>query len=143
MDLPQQEGSKRFAGLTVEIVTSGIVAGSLLAVESELATLMRRCPAGERELMPAVLKADFDGVLSLDPGEIVGELPAVVGQESEFPPTVLIRWSCRVWCPGSRSVAVRQSPLSSPPPVATAAPGVPVPESAAASLRRQTADFRP
>ena len=39
--------------------------------------------------MPAVLEADFDCVLSLDPGQIVGKLPAIVGQESELPPPVL------------------------------------------------------
>ena len=36
MNLPQQEGGKRFAGLTIEIVTGSIVTRSLQTVESEL-----------------------------------------------------------------------------------------------------------
>ena len=89
MHLSQQERGKRFAGLAVKIVTCRIISGSLLTVESELATLIAGRPSREWELMPAILKADFDGVLSLDPGQVVGKLPAIVGQESEVSPAIL------------------------------------------------------
>ena len=39
--------------------------------------------------MPAVFEADFDGVLALHPGQVVGELPAIVRQEAELTPAVL------------------------------------------------------
>ena len=67
MDLSQQEGGKRFAGLAVEIVARGIVAGGLQTIESELSTFVGRRPTSVRELMPAVFEADLNGVLSLDP----------------------------------------------------------------------------
>ena len=39
--------------------------------------------------MPPVFKAKFDGVLTFYPGQVVGELPTVVGQEAKFSPTIL------------------------------------------------------
>ena len=112
----------------VKIVAGGVITGGLQTVEGELATLVAGRPAREWELMPAVFKADFDGVLTLHPGQVVGELPAIVGQEPKFSPAILTRESCRGWLPwksinGGPAVWSR-----SPPPASDCCARGPVPK---------------
>src|ERR1700709_2059608 len=89
VDLAQKEGRKRIPGLPREIVASCVVASRFQIVKDEVAALRAGRPSRERELVPTILKADFNGVLPFDPREVVGELPAIVGQEAKFPPAVV------------------------------------------------------
>src|SRR5215470_11379935 len=88
VNLSQQERSEGLAGRSGKIVALCVITGGFLVVELEVASLRARGPSGKRELMPAVFEADFNRVLALHPREIVGELPAIVGQEAELPPTI-------------------------------------------------------
>src|SRR6266496_101084 len=89
MYLTKQERSKRLARLATQIISLGVISRGFQVVEIESATCCAFGPSFERKLVVPVLYAHLQCMLRLNPRQVIGKLPTIIGEEAKSRPCAI------------------------------------------------------